>query len=218
MISRIEQYSKRFNAQTLRERALVTITLLVVIGFAWWNYYAEPMMLNIEARKLENRRVATQVENTREVLQNIRQRIASGVYREKEQQLARLSTELAEVEQQLQQETVELIDPERMLQLITQLIYRDSRLELLSLKRREVRPAIARVDGEETGEPGIYRHVLEIELAGKYVDILRYMQTLENLDWKLLWDEIEIEGENHPEVKLTLVLSTLSTGKEWIGI
>jgi MSHA biogenesis protein MshJ len=60
--------------------------------------------------------------------------------------------------------------------------------------------------------------VLEIELAGKYLDILRYMQTLESLDWKLLWDEIEIQSDEHPQITLTLVLSTLSTRKEWIGI
>ena len=218
MTRRIQQYAKRFNSQSLRERALVTLTLLVVLGYAWWNFYAEPMMINIEERQLENRRVASQVENTRRILLEMRQRIATGVYREKEQQLASLSAELTEVENQLREETVELIDPEKMLQLMTQLIYRESRLKLLSLKRRDVRPAIARVDGEEAGEPRIFRHVLEIELSGKYVDILRYMQTLEGLDWKLLWDEIEIESEAHPEITLTLVLSTLSTGKEWIGI
>jgi MSHA biogenesis protein MshJ len=218
MNNRMQQYLQRFNAQSLRQRALVTITLLVLLGFCWWNYYAEPMMRNIEAHRLENRRVAGQVQNTREVLQSLRQRIATGIYREKEQQLAQLSEELAQVDNRLRAETVELIDPEKMLQLMTQLVYRESKLKLLSLRRREVRPAIARVEGEETGEPGIYRHVLEIELSGKYADILRYMQTLENLDWKLLWDEIEIESDEHPRIKLTLVMSTLSTGKEWIGI
>jgi hypothetical protein len=44
------------------------------------------------------------------------------------------------------------------------------------------------------------------------------MQTLEQLDWKLLWDEIEIVGEEYPIITLTLVLSTLSTRKEWIGV
>jgi hypothetical protein len=88
----------------------------------------------------------------------------------------------------------------------------------MSLKRREVRPAIPREEGEGTEEPSIYRHVLEIVLAGKYADMLGYMQTLEQLGWKLLWDEIKIVGEEYPTITLTLVLSTLSTRKEWIGI
>ncbi len=132
--------------------------------------------------------------------------------------MARLSQELEAVEIKLREETVELIDPEKMLQLMTQLVYRESKLKLMSLKRRDVRPAIPREEGENTGEPAIYRHVLEIELAGKYADMLGYMRTLEQLDWKLLWDEIEVIGEEYPTITLKLVLSTLSTRKEWIEI
>ena len=57
-----------------------------------------------------------------------------------------------------------------------------------------------------------------IELAGKCADMLGYMQTLEQLDWKLLCDEIEIVGEEYTSITLKLVLSTLLTRKEWIEI
>lgn len=218
MNNSLRQYAQRFNAQTLRERALVAVTLLGLLCFFWWSFFADPMMKNIEARQVENRRVADQVERTRAIVRDVRQRIAAGVYQEKEQQLARLSKELDVVEIKLREETVELIDPEKMLQLMTQLVYRESKLKLMSLRRRDVRPAIPQVEADGTEEPGIYRHVLEIELAGKYADMLEYMQTLERLDWKLLWDEIEIVGEDYPTITLKLVLSTLSTRKEWIGI
>ena len=48
--------------------------------------------------------------------------------------------------------------------------------------------------------------------------MLGYMRTLEQLDWKLLWDEIEVIGEEYPIITLNLVFSTLSTRKEWIEI
>ncbi len=217
-MNRIRQYGQRFNAQTVRERALAAITLLSLLGFAWWNYYAEPIRQNIAARNTANQQVAAQVAETRALVADLRKRIAAGVYKEKEQQLIRLGKELAEVENRLREETVELIDPEKMLQLMTELLYRESKLKLLSLKRREVRPAILREEDDTTEEPGIYRHVIEIELAGKYLDMLRYMQTLEQLDWKLLWDEFEILGEEYPTITLKLVMSTLSTRKQWIEI
>jgi hypothetical protein len=93
----LQQYGQRFNAQTMRERALVVITLLCLLGFVWWNYYADPMQQNIAARNAENLRVAAQVEETRALVADLRQRIAAGVYKEKEQQLNRLGKELAEV-------------------------------------------------------------------------------------------------------------------------
>ena len=218
MNSRLAQYRQRFDSQSLRERGLIAFSLIVVIGFTWWNYYAAPMMKQTELLQTENRKLGDEVKRTGAIVGNIRQRIAAGVHQEKELQLASLGKELDEVEDQLRVKTVELIDPEKMFELMNQLIYRDSRLQLLSLKRREVKPAIPSLSEEETAEPGLYRHVLEIKFAGKYLDILKYMQTLESLDWKLLWDEIEIHSDEYPKVTVEVAISTLSTRKEWVGI
>jgi len=218
MNSNLEKYRQRFDTQSLRERGLIAFSLLAVIVFGWWNYYAAPMMQKTELLQTETGRLGAEVEKTRALVGDIRQRIAAGVYQEKEFQLASLGEELDEIEHQLRVKTVELIDPEKMFELMNKLIYRDSRLQLLSLKRREVKPAIPSFDEEETEEPGLYRHVLEIEFAGKYLDILKYMQTLELLDWKLLWDEIEIYGDEYPKSTVKLAISTLSTRKEWVGI
>ena len=218
MNSELAQYRQRFDAQSLRERGLIAFSLIVVSGFGWWNFYAAPMMKKTERLQTENQRLGDEVKNTSAIVQDIRQRIAAGVHQEKEFQLASLGKELDEIEDQLRVKTVELIDPEKMFELMNQLIYRDSRLQLLNLKRREVKPAIPSLNEEEAEEPGLYRHVLEIEFAGKYLDILKYMQSLELLDWKLLWDEIEIHSDENSKVTVKVAISTLSTRKEWVGI
>ncbi len=218
MNSKLKQLAQRFNDQSIRERGLIAVSLIAVIGFVWWSNYATALMENIEARQTETRRIDLEVENSRVLVEGIRRRIAGGVHQEQEVQLSRLIKDLARLEDQLRVKTIELIDPEKMFQLMNQLIYQESRLKLMNLKRREVKPAIPPVDPEQPGEPGIYRHVLEIEFAGRYLDILRYMQTLEALDWKLLWDEIDINSDEYPEVIVKVVISTLSTRKEWVGI
>ena len=218
MNSKLKQYAQWFDDQSLRERGLIAISLIAVIGFVWWINYATPKMTKIEALQTENQRIARDVENTHAILRDIRQSMASGVQQEKEVQLVKLAKDLAALEDQLRVTTIELIDPEKMFQLMNQLIYQDSRLKLLSLKRREVKPAIPSDNEDEPNEAGIYRHVLEIEFAGSYLDILRYMQTLEALDWKLLWDEIEMVSDEYPKVTVKVVISTLSTRKEWVGV
>jgi MSHA biogenesis protein MshJ len=207
----------------MRERALIAGSIIVAIVFLWWSYHAAPAMANIENLQSENQRVGGEIGNTRLIVNSIRQRIAAGVHKEKESQLARLVEELSAVEEQLRVTTIELVDPEKipekMFQLMNELVYRDSKLTLLSLKRREVRAAIPSADPEQSDEgAGIYRHVLELRFSGKYLDILKYMQSMEALDWKLLWDEIEISAEEPPKVVGKLVMSTLSTRKEWVGI
>lgn len=219
MNKQLKQYAQRFDAQTIRERALIAISLVAVICFLWWNYYAAPKMAEIENRQSENLRISGEVENKRLIIASIRQRIAAGVNQEKEIQLARLIEELSAVEEELRVTTIELIHPEKMFQLINQLVYRDSKLTLLNLRRREIKSAIPQSDPEKADEEsGIYRHVLELQFAGKYLDVLTYMQAMEALDWKLLWDEIEIVSDEYPIVTATVVVSTLSTRKEWVGI
>ncbi|MDH3220057.1 MAG: type II secretion system protein GspM [Gammaproteobacteria bacterium] len=219
MNSRVKQYTQRFDALPIRERALIALTLVALVVFVWWTYYANPLQRTLELQQAANQRVGSDTETLRASLRDIRQRMASGPNRHKETQLASLGEELSALEEQLRVETIELIDPEKMFELMNQLIYRESGLTLLGLKRREVKSAIPPLDGQKPAEdPGVYRHVLEIEFSGRYPDILRYLQSMEKLDWKLLWDEIEIVSEDHPRLTVRLVMSTLSTRKEWVGI
>lgn len=217
MNKRWQEYGKRFNAQSARERCLIGLTLLVALGFLWWSYHAAPTMASVDQRQAENERIASEVDSTRAVVADIRRRIAAGVHQEKESQLVSLQRELDAVEERLRVETIELIDPEKMFLLMNQLVYPESRLSLLSLKRREVKPAFELAEDEDQ-DSGIYRHMLEITLSGKYLDILEYVRSLEALDWKLMWDEIELESEEYPAVTVKVVISTLSTRREWVGI
>jgi MSHA biogenesis protein MshJ len=207
----------KFDALSLRERFLSGFTVLVVISLAWWYFYAEPVMLETKILSDENSKIGIEVDRTRASIQDIRNTIAAGVNKDKEFKLSQLEKALAAVEERLRLKTIELIDPEKMFHLMTQLIYRESRLKLLSLKRREVKPAIE-LNQEQQEDAGIYRHVLEVNFSGKFTDILKYMQSLEALDWKLIWDEIEIVSDEYPVITVKVVISTLSTRKEWVGV
>ncbi|MCP4490783.1 MAG: hypothetical protein GY820_26240 [Gammaproteobacteria bacterium] len=217
MNSWLKANAGKFNTLSSRERMLLGLVLLVVISFGWWYFYAQPTMQRLALQQQENKRIANEVESTLAAISEIRQRIAAGVYREKQQKLTQLRRKLEEVEERLRLKTVELIDPEDMFQLMRRLIYKESKLTLENLRRREVKPALTPVDGEQD-DARIYRHVLEAKFSGKFVDILKYMQSLEALDWKLIWDEIEIVSEEYPQITVKLIISTLSTRKEWVGV
>lgn len=218
MTSAATSSAARFNALNLRERLLLASVILTVLVLGWWNFHAQPTMKMFELQTMENDRLSTEVNATRATVKEIRNRIAAGVHKEKEQQLAKLQLRLEQVEESLRLKTIELIDPEDMFELMNRMIFRESNLTLINLKRREVRPAIAPEEGAQADDAGIYRHILEIKFSGKYADILSYMQSLEALDWKLIWDEAEIHSEDYPQITVKLVISTLSTQKEWVGV
>ena len=216
-ISALETAVQNFNALTLRERVLFVFTILVSVSVVWWFFYVEPMQLKTMSLVKENNRISNEVVITRKTINDIRSRIAQGVDQDKTRKLAQLELALEAVDERLRLKTIELIDPEQMFQLMTRLVYKESKLKLLSLKRREVKQAIT-PNENQPDEYGIYRHVLEVKFSGKFPDILKYMQSLENLDWKLIWDEIEIVTDEYPRITVKVVISTLSTRKEWVGV
>jgi len=207
----------KFNALSLRERALLSLVIMVVILLGWWHFYAEPTGQKADLQHQQNNRIGAEVDATLAAIRKIRNRISAGVHQEKEQKLVQLRKELQAVEEHLRLKTVELIDPEDMFLLMSRLIYNESKLTLQSLKRREVKPAIA-LGEDQQEDAGIYRHVLEVKFSGKFVDILGYMQSLEAVDWKLIWDEIELVSSDYPDITVKLLISTLSTRKEWVGV
>lgn len=210
-------YAKRFNTLSLRERGMIALVVLVLTGFAWWYLYAEKTLQLTEQQIADNQRLATEVNTTLATIKSIRDRITAGVHKEKQVKFVQLQDQLEDLQESLRLKTEELIDPEDMFELMSQMVYRDSRLKLLSLKRREVKPAIVPEEGQKA-EVGIYRHVLEVKFSGQYTDILKYMQSLEAVDWKLIWDEIEIVRGDYPQITIKLVISTLSTREEWVGV
>jgi len=208
---------QNFDALTLRERFLFSLTVLVSISVVWWYFYVEPMQLKTKFLVVENNKISNEIVVTRNTIKDIQSRIAQGVNQGQTRKLAQLELALQAVEERLRLKTIELIDPDQMFQLMTRLVYKDSKLKLLSLKRREVKPAIAPSENQ-SNEAGIYRHVLEVKFSGEFLDILKYMQSLENLDWKLIWDEIEIVTDEYPRITVKVAISTLSTRKEWVGV
>ena len=206
-----------FNALSIRERILFGITLLAILAFPWWHFFAAPAIAQIEKMEAYNKRIDYSNSSSKLSVDQIKARLEAGVHNEKKEQLARLKQELMTVEEQLQLQASELVDPEEMFKLMTRLIYKESMLKLLSLKRRAVKPAIESTDGLDNGD-GIYRHVLEVKFSGKYEDILAYLTSLESLDWKLIWEEIKISSDEYPIFNVKVVISTLSTRKEWVGV
>ena len=207
----------KINAFTVRERALILITLLAVIGFSWWHFYAEPLTIKTNTLATQNDQLAREVQVAQSSAAAISKRIQQGVHKNKEEKLKTLRVELKRVNEALKQKTLELIEPDEMFELMLQLITADSKLKLTGLKRNQLKPVFIAAKNEGP-QPEIFRHVMNIEFEGKYQDILAYISRLEGLEWKLIWDEITLTSETYPLIHVSIEISTLSDSKYWVGL
>ena len=55
-----------------------------------------------------------------------------------------------------------------------------------------------------------YRHGVEIEMTGTYLELLKYLEQVEALPWKLAWTKIDLKTATYPQVELRATLHTVS--------
>jgi len=137
----------------------------------------------------------------------------------KREKIAALQTNLQQMDATLSQATFGLVPPREMTRLVEQMLSKNRALRVLKV---ESLPAAPLVEGGAAANnaPGtmIYKHGVRIELQGGYLDILRYLKSLEQLPWKLFWGQATLKADKYPESRLTLLIYTLSTHEASVGL
>lgn len=80
--------------------------------------------------------------------------------------------------------------------------------------------AVSGVSGGATnvGGANIYRHGIEITLAGNYDGLLAYLARLEASPRKVMWGRLELNAGKYPRNEMKLVLYTLSLDPSWLTV
>jgi MSHA biogenesis protein MshJ len=130
-----------------------------------------------------------------------------------------------------------LVSPDRMTALLEDLLKRNGKLHLASLKKLPVvalndqrlssgneaegKAGVAaskeKTDGDGASE-ALYQHGVEIVVEGGYLDIMNYLSQLEAMPWQLFWSKARLDADGYPKASLTLTLFTLSLDKTWLNI
>ncbi len=215
-------YSAKINGLTFRERTLAMISIVAMLGFAWWNFYGQPIQTETKQLNEQNEALGQEIQVLESTSRSIEKRIAGDILNAKQQQLNNLQDELNRVKNLLDEKLLDLIEPDEMFQLMRELIFAESKLKLTGLKRKRVAPVFSENEkaGEEKGEdqPEIYRHVMEMKFEGSYSNILSYLSRLEKIEWKLIWDRLSLRIEEYPVINVEIEISTLSDNKHWVGL
>lgn len=95
------------------------------------------------------------------------------------------------------------------------------RVTLASLKTLPVKPlwvpaSATRTDSIQAQRPGTYyRHGVEIEVRGHYLDLLAYVESLESQGQGVLWSDVRLTALKYPESALRLTLYRVTDQARW---
>ena len=206
----------RLDARSLRERVLVLVALLALIGILWDSLLMRPVD---RARK----QLIPEVANLRQEVNRINQTIEEIAGAARTDPNAALNAQLAvarsgigDLDKQLGGLTSGLIAPEEMVQVLKRVLDQTAPLKLTSLRTLPSEPLAALVPGEVLPSQ-VFRHGVELELTGNYLDVVAFLHKVSDLPWRFYWQALELDVEVHPVVRVKITAYTLGQEEAWIG-
>ena len=197
----------------LRERLLVFVSGLMLLGSAWYLGLMQPLDQQAERNRSEIASLQDRIELYNQNVEVQALQISSTGTGDREK-LARIQGRLDEINERLGGYVAELIDPAQMSRVLQGLLKKQSKLRLIRVRNLSPEALSASTDALTTT---FYRHGLEIEFEGNYLACLEYLQEIEELPWRFYWQLLDIEVLEYPRNRIRLEVSTLSPDVEWIG-
>ncbi|CAN5905440.1 N/A [soil metagenome] len=228
----------KIDALSLRERciifAMVAVLLIVVVNAT----LLDPQF--IRQKQLSEQIIADRARMNL-IQTEIRQMVVvqsdpDAANRERLQVLKQQSMQMQSVLMDMQKG---LVPPDKMAVLLEDILKRNGKLRLLSLKTLPVASltepvaseagavdktaaapaAAAKTKADSPSAVGaVYTHGVEIVVQGSYLDMMNYMAELESTSWQLFWRNAKLNVDEYPSATLTLTLFTLSLDKKWLNL
>lgn len=230
----------RFDALARRERAMVAAVLLLGGGFLGYMLLVEPQLMR---RASQAKRLA----QAKGALAAIEAQLAATQAQLKDPDAANRAAlqqqrkDMAEIDAKLRGFESSMVTPEKMQVFLESLLSKNRSLELLSLRTlppttliERAEPKVdagaapagekkpdAKTDGKAAptpAAPNIYKHGIEIRIAGSYNDLLKYLTDIERMPQRIIWNRVTLTAEKYPRSVLMLTVYPLSLDKQWLVI
>jgi MSHA biogenesis protein MshJ len=141
-------------------------------------------------------------------------------------EIASLEERNQKLDEDISRLTKALVAPKQMVFLLESMLKSDKEMKLISLlnlPKEDVTFSLEKEQNavnetDETEEGVIYKHAFEIEMEATYDSTVNYLRRIDNLEWKVFWQQLDFEVKHYPSGILKIKIYTLSTSKEVLGV
>ena len=211
----LQRYAERIDNATLRERALIFLGLAFVLVFLMNAALINPLRGREKSLAAEGAQLQQELVTLQAGLQGLLIGGSQDIDTANRARQTAARDELSRLNSQIAQEQRRFASPDRMRATLAEMLERNKRLSLVDLKTLPAAP-LATAPAGPGGNPGLFRHGIELTVSGSYLDLYEYLQALERLPTQLYWGHAELAVAEYPSVTLKLTLYTVSFDRAWL--
>lgn len=231
-------YAARIDALSLRERVMVFVAAVFVVVYILFALMIEPAQKREKLFAAQALQQQTELQALQQQVQVMGQRLADpdGAARTRRDEL---QAQISGIDDSLRSMQQSLVPAQRMNTLLQSMLARNPRLQLVSMRtlplstlveKRAATPASPDAPAPQSaqaaqaapdsasGEGNVFKHGVEVRIAGSYADLYDYLTRLEKLPAHMFWSRAKLEASNYPRVTLTVTIYTLSLDKAWLQV
>lgn len=213
----VQTYAKRLDAMTLRERVLIFLAAAIVIVAVVDAMLIEPILQRQKINSQKNQQQQDEIRAMQMQLQAYAQARGSAAGNAKRLRLEKRKAEIADLDRELGGRQSGLVTPERMTAMLSEILKRNPEVELVGLRALPA-TGLSQMPTSGQGAGALYRHGIEVTVAGTYFRMLGYVDELERSPAKIYWGALDLDAAAYPKVTLKITLYTLSPDKTWLLI
>lgn len=231
MMEKWQIWQEKVAALSVRERGILTGTLIVVLLVFWLQFIFTPIDKQSQQVKRQSQALNQQIASQAEQIASLAASLQNNPNDQLRAEQAQLKIELNELNEDIETRLDTLVPPEKMADLMREVLADYKGLSLVSAKNLPVEPiylanageakqASASATASNTGskaQAAIYAHGFEMELSGAYFQALEFLKRLEALEG-FYWQMLDYEVSRYPKATIIIRLSTLSLEEDWIGV
>lgn len=206
-----------FLGLTMREKVLMLASGLLLILFGGYVWLVEPVQIKIENLTNNVNRQSSEIGKLAQQIAQIELELSRDPNEPLRQRVVSLTESIEILDESLREQTVDLIPAERMPDVLEKILSQSSNLKVLEMNSI---PPVRMMDiaADSGAQVNLFQHGVSLVLEGSYLDIMNYLEEIENLEWRFYWRRFDYLVKDHPVAKAEIELYTLSTSRAFIGV
>lgn len=220
------KWADRYAAMSQREQVLIGAAALAVVFFLPMTLWVDPASKRVAALRAQTAGQQKELEVLQAQIAGIKAQLVDPDAANR-QALAELQLRLTALDGQIGALDDKLVPPGKMGGVLQTVLAHHRGLSLVSLRSLAPEPLLAPPEDKKGAteksvvavrQENIWRHGLEIRVAGGYADLLAYVADLERAPQRLLWGGMALKVTAWPRSELTLTVFTLSRERDWLAV